>query len=214
MKAIKPSVTPEDFEVIKTANLQPDPSRRQHMEPDLFDKHIPELIREQEKETLKAKTVIPDPVRLAINVSLGGPLGKPEAAAPTAPLTPTRVAAQAVRAQTAPVHLPVFDSPSSDEAIPNLFEEKSSSDENSANLNLDAEQIAIIPVDLLVADEIRQQQQPEDRVPLVTSSSSDDQMFSTIQQPQPTIVPFDIKTSREKREKQFALTERKLRARP
>ena len=34
------------------------------MEPDLFHKHIPGLIKEQEKETEKTKTVIPDPVRL------------------------------------------------------------------------------------------------------------------------------------------------------
>ena len=88
---------------------------------------------------------------------------------------PLRVAEPAVRPRTAPVHLPVLDSSSSDEAIPNLFEENSSSDENLADLNLDAEQIARIPVNPLFEDEIRQQQ-AEVRVPLV-SSSSDDEMF-------------------------------------
>ena len=70
LKPIKPSETPEDLEVINHANLQPDPSRKQHMEPDLFDKHIPESISEQEKETHQTKTVKPDPVRVTINVPL------------------------------------------------------------------------------------------------------------------------------------------------
>ena len=142
------------------------------MEPDLFDKHIPEIINEQEKETHQAKTVKQDPVRVTMNVTLGGPLAGPAAAAhPAPPSSPPRVAAPALRPQTAPVHLPVFDSSSSDEAIPNLFEENSISDENLADLNLDAEQIARIAVDPLIADEIRQQQQqPEVRVPLVSSS--------------------------------------------
>ena len=47
LKPIKPSETPEDLEVTNPTNFQPDPSRRQRMEPDLFDKHIPELINEQ-----------------------------------------------------------------------------------------------------------------------------------------------------------------------
>ena len=41
-EASKPSKTPEDLEVINPANFQLDPSRRQHMEPGLFDKHIPD----------------------------------------------------------------------------------------------------------------------------------------------------------------------------
>ena len=106
----------------------------------------------------------------------------------------------------------MFDSSSSDEAIPNLFEENSSSNENLADLNLDAEKIARIPVDPLIADEIRQQE-PEVRVPLV-SSSSDDEVFLPTQQPQPSIVPLDIESPPERREEQFALTDRKLRARP
>ena len=158
MKPIQPSETPEDLDVINPTNFQPDPSRRQHMEPDLFDKHIPKLINEQEKEIKQATKVKQDPVKVTIKVPLGGPLAGP-----------------AVRPRTAPVHLPVFDSSSSDEAIPNLFEENSSSDENLADLNLVADQIARIPVDPLIADEIRQQE-PENRVPLV-SSSSDDEMF-------------------------------------
>ena len=101
------------------------------MEPDLFDKHIPELINEQEKETQKATTVRSDPVRVTINVPLDGLLAGPVAAAPPAPSpAPPKVAAPAVRPRTAPVHLPVFYSSSSDEAIPILFEENSSSDEN------------------------------------------------------------------------------------
>ena len=183
------------------------------MEPDPFDKDIPELINEQEKEALKAKTVIPDQARVTINVPLGGPLAGPVAAAPPAPSTaPSRVAAPAVGPRTAPVHLPVFDSSSSDEATPYLFEESSSSDENLADLNLDAEQIARIPVDPLIADEIRKQPL-EVRVPLVSSSSSDE-MFPPLQQPQPEIVPFDIESPPETCEDQFVLTERKLRARP
>ena len=106
----------------------------------------------------------------------------------------------------------MFDSSSSDEAIPNLFEENSSSDENLADLNLDGEQIARIPVDPLIADEIRQQE-PEVRV-LLVSSSSDDEMFLPAQQPQTSILPLDIESPPESREKQFALTDRKLRARP
>ena len=143
----------------------------------IFDKYIPELINEREKETQKAKTVIPDPVRVTINVPLGGPAARTVAAAPAPAPAPPRVAAPAVRPRTAPV----FDSSCSDEAIPNLFEENSSSDENLAELNLDAEQIARIPVDPLIADETRQQQ-PEVRVPLVSSSSSDDEMVSPLQQ--------------------------------
>ena len=182
------------------------------MEPELFDKHIPELINEQEKEIKQSTKVKQDPVKVTINVPLGGPLAGPAAAAPpAAPLAPPRVVAPAVRPRTAPVHLPVFDSSSSDEAIPNLFDENSSSDENLADLNLDAEQIARIPVDPLIADEIRQEE-PEVRVPLV-SSSSDDEMFSPLQQPQPSIVPLDIESPPETREDQFALTDRKLRAR-
>ena len=183
------------------------------MEPDLFDKHIPELINEQETEIQQSKKVKQDPVRVTINVPLGGPLAGPAVAAPpAAPPAPPRVVAPAVRPRTAPVHLPVFDSSCSDEAIPNLFDENSSSDENSADLNLDAEQIARIPVNPLIADEIRHQE-PEVRVPLV-SSSSDDEMFLPAQQPRPSIEPFDSDSPPETREEQFALTDRKLRARP
>ena len=86
----------------------------------------------------------------------------------------------------------MFDSSSSDEAIPNLFDENSRLDENLADLNLDAEQIARIPVDPLIADEIRQQE-PEVRV-LLVSSSSDDEMFLPSQQTQSSIVPLDIES--------------------
>ena len=183
------------------------------MELDLFDKHIPELINEQEKETQPAKTVKPDPARVTINVPLGRPLAETVATAPPAtPPAPPRVAAPAVRPRTAPVHLPVFDSSSSDEASPNLFEEDSSSDENLADLSLDAGQITRIPVGPLIVDEIGHQQ-PEVRVPLV-SSPSDAEMFPPLQQPQPAIVPIDFESSPETREEQFALTERKLGARP
>ena len=154
-----------------------------------------------------------DPVRVSINVPLGGLLAGPAVAAPpAAPPAPPRVVAPAVRPRTAPVNLPVIDSSSSDEAIPNLFNENSSSDENLADLNLDAEQIARIPVNPLIADEIRHQE-PEVRVPLV-SSSSDDEMFLQTQQPRPSIEPFDSDSPPETREEQFALTDRKLRARP
>ena len=184
------------------------------MEPDLFDKHIPELINEQEKEIKQATKVKQDPVKMTINVPLGGPLAGPAVAAPpAAPQAPPRVVAPAVRPRTAPVHLPVFDSSSSDEAIPNLFDENISSDKNLVDLHLDAEQIAGIPVDPLIADEIRQQE-PEIRVPLVSSSSSDDEMFPTAEQPQPSIEPFDSESPPETHEEQFALTDRKLRARP
>ena len=213
LKPIKPSGTPEDLDVINPASFQPDPSRRQHMEPDLFDKHIPELINEQEKEIKQATKEKQDPVRVSINVPLGGPLAGPAVAAPpAAPPAPPSVIAPAVRPRTAPVHHPVSDSSSSDEALPNLFGENSSSDENLADLNLDAEQIARIPVDPLIADEIRQQE-PEFRVPLV-SSSSDDEKFLPAQQPQPSIEPFDSDSPPETRGEQFALTDRKLRARP
>ena len=37
------------------------------MEPDLFDKHIPELIIEKEKEIQQSKTVKQDPVRVTQN---------------------------------------------------------------------------------------------------------------------------------------------------
>ena len=209
LKPIKPSETPEDLEVIIPANFQPDPSRRQHMEPDLFDKHIPEIISEKKKEIYQSQTVKPNPVRVTINVPLGGPAAGPAAAAPPAvPLAPPRVVAPAVRPRTAPVHLPVFDSSSSDEAIPNLFDENSSSDENLADLNIDAEQIARIPVDPLIADEIRQQES-EVRVPLV-SSSSDDEKFPPAQHSQPSIAPFDIESHPETHEAQFALTDRKI----
>ena len=83
----------------------------------------------------------PDPVRVTINVPLEGPAA---AAPPAVPLAQPRVVAPAVRPRTAPVHLTVFDSSSSDIAIPNLFDKNSSSDENIADLNLDAEQIARI----------------------------------------------------------------------
>ena len=89
LKPIKPSETPEDLEVVNPVNFQPDPLRRQHMEQELFDKHIPELISEQEKEIHQSKTVKPDPVRVTINVPLGGPAAGPAAAAPPAePLAP------------------------------------------------------------------------------------------------------------------------------
>ena len=102
----------------------------------------------------------------------------------------------------------MFDSSSSDEANPNLFDENSSSDKNLSDLNLDAEQIARTPVDPLIADEIRQQE-PEIRVPLV-SSSSDDEMFLPAQQSQTSIVPLDVESSPETREEQYALNERKM----
>ena len=156
LKPIKPRETPEELEVINPANsfrIQPDPSRRQHIEPELFDKHIPELINEQEKKTQQPKTVIPDQDRVTINVPLGRPLAGPDAAAiPAPPPAPLRLVAPAVRQRTAPIHLPVFDSSSSDEAIPNLVEKNSSSDENLADLNLDVEQLARIPVDPLISD--------------------------------------------------------------
>ena len=211
LKPIKQSETPEDREVINPANFPPDPSRRQHMEPDLFDKHIPELINEQDNEIQQSKKAKQDPVRVTINVPLGGPLAGPVAAAPpAAPLATPRVVAPAVRPRTAPVHLPVFDSSSSDEAIPNLFDENSSSDENLTDVNLDAEQIARIPVDPLIVNEIRQQE-PEVRVPLV---SSDDEMFPPAQHSQPSIVPLDVESPPEIPEEQFALIDRKFRARP
>ena len=212
LKPIKPIETPEDLEVLNPTNFQSDPSRRQHMEPDLFDKHIPELINDQENELQQSKKVKQDPVKVTINVPLCGQLAGPAAAAPPAvPLAPPRVVAPALRPRTAPVHLPVFDSSSSDEVIPNLFDENSSSDENLADLNLDAEQIARIPVDPLIADEIRQQES-EVRVPLVSSSS--DEMFPPARHSQPSIVPFDIESPPETHEEQFALTDRKVRARP
>ena len=125
LKPIKPNEIPEDLEVVKPENFQPDPSRRQNMEPDLFYKHFPELIIEQGQERQQSKTVKQDPVKVNINVPLGIPLAGPAAAAPPAvPLAPPRVAAPAIRPRTAPVHLPLFDSSSSDEAIPNLFEKK------------------------------------------------------------------------------------------
>ena len=133
LKPIKQNETPENLEVINPGNFQSDPSRRQRMEPDLFDKYIPELINEQEKETKKTKKEIGDPVRVAINVPLGGSFAIPVAIAPPVPLpAPPIVAVPAVRPRTAPVHLPVFDSSSSDEAIPNKFEENSSWDVNLA----------------------------------------------------------------------------------
>ena len=134
----------------------------------IYFKHIPELINEQENELQQSKKVKPDPDRRTINVPLGGPAAGPAAAPPAVPLAPPRVVAPAVRPRTAPVHLPVFDSSSSDEAIPNLFDENSKLDENLADHNLDAEQIARIPVDPLIADEIRKQE-PENRVPLLSS---------------------------------------------
>ena len=71
------------------------------MEPDRFDKHIPELIGEQEKEKYQSKTVKPDPVRVTINVPLGEPVAGPAAAAPPAPPpAPPRIAAPAVRPRT------------------------------------------------------------------------------------------------------------------
>ena len=89
LKTIKPSETPEDLEVVNPVNFQPDPSKRQHMEPELFDKHIPELINEQEKEIKQSTKVKQDPVKVTINVPLGGPLAGPAAAAPpAAPLPP------------------------------------------------------------------------------------------------------------------------------
>ena len=206
MRTIEQSETAEDLEVINPANFQPDPSRRQNMDSDLFDKHIPELIKKQEWQTEKTKTVKPDPVLVSINVplgGLGGPLAGPVAAAPPVPPpAPPIVAVLAVRPRTIPVHLPLFDSSSSDEAISNFFEENSSSEENLADLNLDAKQIARIPVNPLIADEIREQKR-EVCVPLV-SSSSDDEMFPSLQQHQPTIVPFDIESPPETREEQFA----------
>ena len=160
--------------------IQPDPSRRQHMEPALFDNYIPELINERETETHQARTVKQEPVRVTINVPIGGPLARPAAEGPLeTPPAPPMVAAPAARPRKTPVHLPLFDSSSSDEAIPNLFEENSKSDKNPADLNLDAEQISRTTVDPLIADEIRQQQ-PEVRVPLA-SSSSDDEMFPPLQ---------------------------------
>ena len=80
-------------------------------------------------------------------------------------------------------------------------------------MNLDAEQIVRIPVDPLIADKTRQQQ-PEVRVPLVSTSSSDDDLFPPLQQPQPTIAPFDFEPPPETYEQQYALDERKIRARP
>ena len=85
LKPIKPSENPEDLEVVNSVNFQPDPSRRQHMEPELFDKHIPELINEQEKEIKQSTKVKQDPVKVTKNVPLGGPLAEPAAAAPLAP---------------------------------------------------------------------------------------------------------------------------------
>ena len=134
----------------------------------------------------------------------------PPAATPAAPLDPPRVVAPAVRRRSAPVHLQVFDSSSSDKAFPNLFDKNSKSDGNLADLNLHSEQIARTPIDPLIADEIRHQE-PEICVPLV-SSSSDDEICSPSQQPQPAIAPLDVESPPETHEEQFALTERKLRA--
>ena len=112
---LKQNETPEDLKNFDPANFQPDPPWRQHREPDLFDKHIPDLIKEQEKETHQSKSVKPEPVRVTKNVLRGGPTAWPAVAAPPAPPpAPPRVAAPAVRPRTAPVHLQVIDSSSSD----------------------------------------------------------------------------------------------------
>ena len=78
-------------------------------------------------------------------------------------------------------------------------------------MNLDAEQIVSIPVDPLIADKTREQQ-PEVRVPLV-STSSDDGLFPPLQQPQLTKAPFDFESPPETYEQQYAWNERKIRAR-
>ena len=89
LKPIKPSETPENLEFVSPLNFQPDPSRKQHMEPELFDKHIPELINEQEKEIKQSTKVKQDPVKVTINVPLGESLAGPAAARPpAAPLAP------------------------------------------------------------------------------------------------------------------------------
>ena len=95
------------------------------MEQDLFDKHIPGLITKPEDPKEKTKAVTTDPDRVTINVHLGGPLAGPVAPADPAISAPTpsppRAAVPAARARTAPVHLPVMESSSSDESVPYLF---------------------------------------------------------------------------------------------
>ena len=59
-KPLKPSETPEDLEIINPSNFQPDHSGRQHMEPYLLDKHVPELFKEPEESKEKAIPVITD----------------------------------------------------------------------------------------------------------------------------------------------------------
>ena len=70
LKPIKPSDTSKDLEEINQANFSPDTSRQKHKEPDLLDKHIPELIKEQKESKAKTKAVIPDPVRATVCPSM------------------------------------------------------------------------------------------------------------------------------------------------
>ena len=70
LKPIKPSDTSEDLEEINQANSSPDTSRQKHKEPDLLDKHIPDLIKEQKESKAKTKAVIPDPVRVTVCPSM------------------------------------------------------------------------------------------------------------------------------------------------
>ena len=113
-----------------------------------------------------------------MNVPIGETLAGPAVAAPPAPTPSPSIAILTIKTQTAPVHLPVIDSSSSDESVPT---QNSSSNENLADLNLLAAETARIPVDPLIAVEIRQQR-PEVRVPLVSSSPSADNFFPPLQQ--------------------------------
>ena len=142
LKPIKPRETFDLTQSHRLGKLSAWPMKRQHMEPDLLDKHVREIIEGQKESKEKTKTVIPNPVPETKNVPLGKPLaGMVAAAVPAVPVpTPPspRATVPTVRPRTAPVHLPVFDSSSSDDSVPNCL---NSSNENLADLNINAKQM-------------------------------------------------------------------------
>ena len=72
LRPIVPQENPEDLEDNNPASFIPDPTRRHHAEPKLFDDQLPRILKEQTPPTAPPNQPPPGPVQVKICVPLTG----------------------------------------------------------------------------------------------------------------------------------------------
>ena len=133
LRPIVPQETPEDLDDINPDNFLPDPTRRHHAEPRLFDDQLPNLF----EEPTPPATPSPEPHSGRVQVRICVPLaGAP--AAPVAVPGPLVPPAPGIQAAGLPDVNPDGVESQSD---------SSSSDSEPEYLELDQEQIDRLPID-------------------------------------------------------------------